>query len=102
MTKPRGHVGIIDTVPRADGEEAAVRPFPIRGLVGVLVLQVLDSFLREEILLEDVDDRVPGLAYEKGCTSEVRCRGEVAPAEGVCVINVLELKAEFALYRLKG
>ena len=46
-----GHVGIVDAVPRADGEEAAVRPFPIGGLVCVLVLQVLHPFFREEILL---------------------------------------------------
>ena len=51
------------------------------GLVGVLFLQVLHPFLREEILLQDVDDRVPGLSYEERRASEVCRRGEVAPAE---------------------
>ena len=71
LAKPGRDVGIIDAVSRADGEEAAVGPFSIWGLVGVLLLEVCDALFREEILLQNIDNRVSRLAYEE------RRRGEV-------------------------
>ena len=97
MAKPGRDVGIIDAVSRADGEEAAVGPFSIWCLVGVLLLEVCDALFREEILLQNIDNRVSRLAYEECRRGEVGCGREVAPAEGVGVIDVLELKTEIAL-----
>ena len=102
LAKPGRDVGIIDAVSRADCEEAAVGPFSIWGLVGVLLLEVCDALFREEILLQNIDNRVSRLAYEERCRGEVGRGREVAPAEGVGVIDVLELKTEIALDGLRN